>query len=72
MDYNKKLNKIYNNSKLSKRINSYTGDEPLTIEWIESFEKNSIFYDIGSNIGGYSFIASFNSNVKTIFSNNSL
>tara|TARA_R110000851_G_scaffold266522_1_gene419018 strand:- start:978 stop:1748 length:771 start_codon:yes stop_codon:yes gene_type:complete len=68
MDYNKKLNKIYNNSKLSKRINSYTGDEPLTIEWIESFEKNSIFYDIGSNIGGYSFIASFNSNVKTIYS----
>ena len=68
MDYKKKLNRIYNNTNLAKRISSYTNDEPLTIEWIESFEKNSVFYDIGSNIGGYSFIASFNDNVKTIYS----
>ena len=60
MDYNKELNRTYNNSSLSKRINSYTNDEPLTIEWIESFRNDSVFYDIGSNIGGFSFIASYN------------
>ena len=62
MDYKKQLNEIYAtnkvNSSLSKRIHSYVDDEPLTIEWIKSFKNNSIFYDIGSNIGGFSFIAS--------------
>ena len=64
MDYNKELNRTYNNSSLSKRINSYTNDEPLTIEWIESFRNDSVFYDIGSNIGGFSFIASYIKNIK--------
>lgn len=30
--------------------------EPETLKWIESFDDDSIFYDIGSNIGGFSFI----------------
>ena len=64
MDYKKELNRIYNNNSLSKRINSYTNDEPLTIEWIESFGNDSVFYDIGSNIGGFSFIASHIKNIK--------
>ena len=63
----KKLNLLYNDNSLETRIKTYINDEPQTLEWIESFEKNSIFYDIGSNIGGYSFIASFNDNVKTIY-----
>ena len=67
IDYKKQLNEIYAtnkvNSSLSKRIHSYVDDEPLTIEWIKSFKNNSIFYDIGSNIGGFSFIAS---NIKDI------
>jgi len=42
---------------LRRRCNAYSEDEPETIKWLESFSDNSIFYDIGSNIGGYSFIA---------------
>mgnify|MGYP003137822082 CR=1 FL=1 len=42
---------------LKKRCNAYTEDEPETIEWIESFDSSSVFYDVGSNIGGFSFIA---------------
>ena len=62
----KKLASLYSSSKvkeseqadLQKRINSYVADEPLTIQWIESVNKNSVFYDVGSNIGGFSIIAS--------------
>tara|TARA_B110000285_G_C15111803_1_gene611565 strand:+ start:1126 stop:1884 length:759 start_codon:yes stop_codon:yes gene_type:complete len=65
IDY-KKLARLYSNGKvkksekheLQKRINSYVEDEPLTIQWIESFNENSVFYDIGSNIGGFSIITS--------------
>lgn len=28
--------------------------EPETLKWIESFEKNTIFWDVGANIGVYS------------------
>jgi len=31
--------------------------EPETINWIKNFEKNSIFFDIGANIGIYSLFA---------------
>ena len=68
MDYNDKLISFFkneNNSSLSKRINCYAVDEPETIQWIESFSSNSVFYDIGSNIGGFSMIASIsNPNIK--------
>jgi len=43
---------------INQRCKSYENDEPKTIEWIESFADKSVFYDVGSNIGGYSFIAS--------------
>jgi len=48
------------NSKLDSRIDSYITAEPETIKWIESFssDSNLVFYDIGSNIGGFSIIAS--------------
>ena len=48
------------NSILDTRIDSYTTAEPETIKWIESFssDSNLVFYDIGSNIGGFSIIAS--------------
>ena len=32
--------------------------EPITIKWIRSFKKNSIFFDIGANVGMYSIFAS--------------
>ena len=64
MDYNSKLLDFFKHhdgdASLNKRINTYTIDEPETIKWIESFsfDSNLIFYDIGSNIGGFSMIAS--------------
>ena len=42
---------------LGKRCKAYENDEPFTIKWLESLSDNSILYDIGSNIGGFSFIA---------------
>ena len=40
--------------------------EPITIEWIRNFKKNSIFYDIGANVGIYSIFAALVSKVKVI------
>ena len=71
--YNNKSIKVYSDndyvgSSLDKRCSSYKKDEPQTLDWIESFDNNSVFYDIGSNIGGFSFIASMiHKNIK-IFS----
>jgi FkbM family methyltransferase len=36
------------------RYDTFWLKEPETIEWINSFEDNAIFYDIGANIGIYS------------------
>ncbi|EMS86764.1 FkbM family methyltransferase [Leptospira noguchii] len=41
--------------------------EPETIEWIETFLNNSVFWDIGTNIGGYSIYAgNSNKNLKIL------
>tara|TARA_Y100000593_G_C4247916_1_gene305651 strand:+ start:165 stop:926 length:762 start_codon:yes stop_codon:yes gene_type:complete len=55
-------------SSLTKRCASYITDEPYTLEWLESFTDNSVFYDIGSNIGGFSFIASVKNPTLKVFS----
>jgi len=39
------------------RIESFSTKEPETLAWIDSFEKKSIFWDIGANIGIYSIYA---------------
>tara|TARA_R110002012_G_scaffold310536_1_gene518880 strand:+ start:135 stop:866 length:732 start_codon:yes stop_codon:yes gene_type:complete len=69
MKYADKLFEIYKNymdPQLKRRIQMYVDDEPETIKWIESFSKNSIFYDVGSNIGGFSIICNLsNPSVKT-------
>ena len=31
--------------------------EPQTVEWIESFEDNTVFFDVGANVGCYSLVA---------------
>lgn len=36
------------------RGNSFYKSEPETINWIKSFKKNAIFFDVGANIGLYS------------------
>jgi|TARA_B100000378_G_C17999274_1_gene396603 FkbM family methyltransferase len=46
------------------RVNSIFSKEPETIEWIKSFENNSIFWDIGANIGLYSLYAAIINNSK--------
>ena len=36
------------------RAETFKTKEPETIEWIDSFKKNSVFWDIGANVGIYS------------------
>jgi FkbM family methyltransferase len=57
MDYDKK--DIYLNIESwidSYRLNSCK-KEPETVKWIESFNENETFFDVGANIGAYSLIA---------------
>tara|TARA_A100001015_G_scaffold301477_1_gene388356 strand:+ start:1938 stop:2708 length:771 start_codon:yes stop_codon:yes gene_type:complete len=46
------------------RYKTFFSKEPETIEWIDNFEKKSVFYDIGANVGLYSIYASINKNSK--------
>lgn len=39
------------------RVETLFVKEPETIDWIESFDDTSVFYDIGANIGIYSIYA---------------
>ena len=39
------------------RIDSFSTKEPETLEWIDSFQKDKVFWDIGANIGLYSCYA---------------
>ena len=58
---------IINKHTLFRAKTLYT-KEPITIKWIRSFEKNSIFFDIGANIGVYSiFSAIINSSLVYSF-----
>lgn len=42
---------------LRYRHKTFFSKEPETLEWIDGFEENSIFYDIGANVGLYSIYA---------------
>ena len=49
---------LKSNSRLvQKRASQLYEREPLTIEWITSFTKGSVFVDVGANIGSYSLLA---------------
>lgn len=39
------------------RAETFSSKEPETLAWIDKFEKNSIFWDIGANVGLYSIYA---------------
>ena len=39
------------------RQKTFFTKEPDTLKWIESFDRNSVFYDIGANVGLYSIYA---------------
>ena len=48
----------------ASRVNTIFSKEPETIEWIDTFESESIFWDIGANIGLYSLYAAIMKNSK--------
>lgn len=47
------------------RAKTLFSKEPETISWLRSFEKDSIFYDVGANVGVYTLFASLISDAKT-------
>ena len=50
--------KFYTPNRLNYfRVDAFYTKEPETIEWIDTFKKNSVFWDIGANIGLYSCYA---------------
>jgi FkbM family methyltransferase len=68
---NKRNVRLFNPSHLSKwRVKTFFTKEPETLQWIESFKKDSkiIFWDIGANIGLYSIYAAINFPKSTIIS----
>ena len=52
------------NSLNSYRAKTFSSKEPETLEWIESFNEGSIFWDIGANIGLYSIYAAKYNNAQ--------
>ena len=50
------------------RIKSFYTKEPETLEWIDSFEEGSCFWDIGANIGLYSIYSASKINKIKVFS----
>lgn len=51
LDYEKKTIYLHNNIRTAS-----VAKEPETVEWIETFNKADVAYDIGANIGAYSLI----------------
>ena len=47
---------ITNNLTLWRAQSLYT-KEPITIQWIRNFKKNSVFFDVGANVGMYTIFA---------------
>ena len=46
------------------RVKTFSTKEPETLDWIDNFENNSVFWDIGSNIGLYTCYAAKKKNCK--------
>ncbi len=58
LNINKKKIIFFTPSLVTKlRIETYFTKEPETLEWIDNFSENYIFWDIGSNIGQYAIYA---------------
>lgn len=47
------------------RAKTLLSKEPDTIEWIDSFNKKDVFWDIGANVGCYTLYAGVARNIKT-------
>ena len=63
---NEKVNlKFYSPNRLNYfRINTFFSKEPETLGWIDQFESDSVFFDVGANIGLYSCYAAKKKNCK--------
>jgi len=48
------------------RAETFASKEPMTLSWIETFKKDSIFWDIGANVGIYSIYASKSKKIRTV------
>ncbi len=60
--------KFFCPSKLAEwRARTFLTKEPDTIEWIDTFDKSDVFWDIGANVGVYSLYAGFNGNQVLAF-----
>ena len=40
--------------------------QPATISWIDSFQPNSVFWDIGANVGVYTLYAALRGDIKVV------
>ena len=54
---NKKLTFYTPNFLMRYRYKTFFSKEPETLQWIDQFESNSVFLDIGANVGLYSIYA---------------
>lgn len=45
------------NPQIRSRNETFSTKEPATLSWIESFEQDSLFWDVGANVGLYSVYA---------------
>jgi len=52
-----KFNVNYINNESGWRFKTLFEKEPETIDWINSFRKEDVFWDIGANVGIYSIWA---------------
>jgi FkbM family methyltransferase len=48
------------------RCETYTSKEPETLDWIDTFNEEDLFFDIGANIGVYTLYASQSSGCNVI------
>ena len=61
-----KLSFFNTNEITTYRALSFSSKEPETLNWIDNFEKKSVFYDIGANIGIYSIYAAKKKDLNVI------
>ena len=66
INYKDNLYRFYTPNRLNFfRAKTFLTKEPETINWIKTFEDESIFWDIGANVGLYTCFASKEKKVKT-------
>jgi FkbM family methyltransferase len=41
-------------------------DEPETIDWIKGFQPNSVYWDVGTNVGQYAMIAALRGDIRVL------